>query len=161
MVKYRRLKMDELEELESEFVRFLASNSVTAEDWISLKSQEPQKAEDLIDLFSDLVFDKILSTVEYMEHKLKSVIRVYRFQDEKITMVGMMVEDNPELDFTANDSPETMMIQLQQSGGNVKTFSGEKRYKFEKEKEIFLLMEEGALISKDPLLYNTIKSLQE
>ncbi len=160
-MKYRRLTIEELEELESEFVRFLASNSITADDWVKIKEDKTDQAEGLIEMFSDLVFDKILSNVEYLEHKRKADLRVYKFLDEKILMVGLMVDGADHFDFSKDSSPEEMLSTLQQSGGKIQSFSGEKKYKFSKEKEIFLIMEEGALISKDPLLFNTISSVQK
>ncbi len=160
LVKYRRLSIDELKELESEFVRFLASNSVTADDWVGIKEKTPEKAEQLMDMFSDIVFEKILEKVDYLEHKRKGDLRVYKFLDDHIKMVGMYVEGETTLDFTKNESPEVMMQQLRQSGGNVKMFTGEKKYKKTKEMEIFLIMEEGALISKDPTLFDTLSALK-
>jgi hypothetical protein len=76
LVKYRRLRKDELEELEGEFIKFLASNTVTADDWVKTKAETPEKAEDLLDVFSDIVFEKILEKVEYLEHKRPKDFRV-------------------------------------------------------------------------------------
>lgn len=160
-MKYRRLRKEELEELESEFVRFLASNTVTADDWVKIKAETPEKAGELLDMFSDIVFEKILEKVEYLEHKRPRDIRVYKILDDKIQMMGLFVEGETSLDFTKDESPEMMMIKLQQDGGNVKMFSGEKTFKKLKETEIFELLEEGALISKDPTMFNTLSSLKQ
>lgn len=159
-MKYRRLYKEELEELESEFIKFLASNTVTADDWVKIKSDAPEKAEKLLDMFSDIVFEKILLNVEYLEHKRPRDLRVYKFHDTKVVMMGMYVEGETTLDFTKDLSPQEMMLQLNQSGGHIKMFSGEKPFKYTKEMEIFKIMEEGALISKDPTLFNTLSSLK-
>ena len=62
-MKYRRLTIDELKELEQEFVRFLASNTVTSEDWQAVKTTNPERADQLIDIFSDIVFDKVIDKI--------------------------------------------------------------------------------------------------
>lgn len=160
LVKYRRLRKEELEELESEFVRFLASNTVTADDWVKIKAETPEKAGNLLDMFSDIVFEKILEKVEYLEHKRPRDLRVYKILDDKIQMMGLYVEGKTSLDFTKNESPEHMLAQLANGTGNVKMFSGEKKFKKIKETEIFQILEEGALISKDPTLFNTLSALK-
>ena len=159
-VKYRRLHRDELEELEQEFVKFLASNTVTADDWVKIKVESPEKAERLLDMFSDIVFEKILLNVEYLEHKRPRDVRAYKFLDDKVMMMGMYIEGESSLDFTQQSSPQEMLSELNKVGGSVKMFSGEKTYKYTKEMEIFKIMEEGALISKDPTLFNTLSSLK-
>lgn len=156
-MKYRRLTKEELQELEQEFVRFLASNSVTADEWVQLKSDTPEKAEGLIDVFSDIVFENILSKVEYMEHKQKNLLRVYHFLDDKVLMMGMVHRGNRVVDFAENLSVDEMLEQVRE--GQLELFSGEKKYKQLKEKEIFFILEEGALISKDPTLFNTLSEL--
>ncbi len=45
-MKYRRLDKEELEELEQEFIKFLAVNTVTADDWAKIQwgnSNAPQQ----------------------------------------------------------------------------------------------------------------------
>jgi hypothetical protein len=161
LVKYRRLRRDELEELEGEFIKFLASNTVTADDWVKTKAETPEKAEDLLDVFSDIVFEKILEKVEYLEHKRPKDFRIYKFSDDKIQMVGMYIKGETALDLTQNESPEKMMQALHASGADVQFISGEKKFKKTKEMEIFQILEEGALISKDPTLFNTLSALRK
>lgn len=160
-MKYRRLRKDELEELESEFIRFLASNTITADDWVKIKEETPERAEGLLDVFSDIVYEKILEKVEYLEHKRPRDIRVYKVFDDKIQMMGLFVEGETTLDFTQNEAPEQMLVRLGKDGGNVKMFSGEKKFKKTKEMEIFQILEEGALISKDSTLFKTLSSLKQ
>ena len=47
-MKYRRLSNAELQELEKDFVKFLATNHITATDWVKLKENNPIKVEKLI-----------------------------------------------------------------------------------------------------------------
>jgi hypothetical protein len=51
MSKYRTLKRDELKILEKDFVQFLVTNGIMANDWELLKIEEPEKAEGLIEMF--------------------------------------------------------------------------------------------------------------
>jgi len=160
-MKYRRLAKEELAELEQEFVRFLAANSVTADDWQKLKAAEPEKAEGLIDIFSDIVFEKTLSGAEYLEFKTPKDLKTFHFKKEKVTLNGLKVEGPSNLDFTQDVSPEQMLGQLKMSTAQLKLYTAEKEYRKEREQEIFDLMERGALISRDGALFKTLESLKK
>ena len=67
-MKYQRLSKEQLEELHVEFINFLATQSITAEEWSDIKENKPQVAEEEIDIFSDLVWEKVLTNAQYLEH---------------------------------------------------------------------------------------------
>ena len=67
-MKYIRLTKEQLEEMHQEFINFLATQSITAEEWESIKKNKPEVAEQELDVFSDLVWEGVLSKVEYLEH---------------------------------------------------------------------------------------------
>jgi len=160
-MKYRRLRNDELQEMEKEFITFLASNSVTSDDWKKLKSEQNDKAEQLIALFSDIVFDKVLDQVEYLEYKAPKDMKTFHFGPDKATMLGVRVEGESRIDFTKNDSPEQMSGQMMMSDAKLKMYRAEKVYQKDRKFEIFGLMENGALISRDGAMYKTLQELAE
>ncbi len=160
-MKFRRLHKEELQELEKEFVQFLATNSITSDEWEKMKKEENEKAEKIIDIFSDMVFQSILSSVDLLELKEKQEIKFFKFLDEKVKMIGIKAEGTSDLDFTQPDSPNKMMEQLHASGAQLKLLSAEKKYAKEKELEIFAMMEAGCLISKDSHLYDTLVELKQ
>ena len=75
-MKYRRLNEAELKDLEQDFIRFLASNQVTADDWKKLKDSKSDQADGLIGLFSDQVFDKVYPS--HHLHKIKPDLSFYK-----------------------------------------------------------------------------------
>lgn len=160
-MKYRRLRTDELEEMETEFITFLASNSVTGEDWERLKTDHPGQADQLIDLFSDIVFDKVLDKVEYLEYKAPKDMKTFHFGPDKAVMLGVRVEGDSRIDFTRDESPEQMAGQMMLSGAKLKLYRAEKVYQKERKQELFDLMENGALISRDGAMYKTLQELAE
>ena len=159
-MKYRRLRQDELESLEKEFVRFLAANQVTADDWKKLKAKELEKAEKLIEIFSDIVFEKVLSDVEYMEYQTPKDIKTFHFEEDRILLNGLLIEGNTSFDFTQGQSPQQMLQQIQLSGAQLKLYTAEKPYSRGRDMEIFEMMENGALISKDGSLFKTLEGLK-
>ncbi|WP_236975225.1 DUF6495 family protein [Membranihabitans maritimus] len=159
-MKYRRLRKDELEELKPEFVEFLASNQIEAKDWERIKKEEIEKAERLIDIFSDIVFEKILSSVHYLEQRSPGTIRIFKFDDEQITMNGIMIEDNTKIDFTENQTPEELIQLFKLAPGKLKIFTAQKSYSKDKLTEIYDLMQKGCLIVKNDQLFQVIEKLK-
>ncbi|GAA5221110.1 DUF6495 family protein [Membranihabitans marinus] len=161
MMKFRRLETDELTALEPEFIRFLAANQVTASDWEKLKAEDVEKAHGLIDLFSDIVFEKILSGVDYLEQRDPKTIRIFKFEEEKVVMNGLTVKGSDVIDLTKDQDAAVLKQLFEMSAGKLNIFSGEKKYRKPKLEEIFDLMEKGCLILKDPTIFDTIEKLKQ
>ena len=128
-MRYRRLTNDELKELEKEFVRFLASNTVTGEDWEKIKKEDTEKAEGLIEMFSDIVFEKTISKIEYLEYRSPKDLKIFYCKDDIIEMVGIIVEGNSDIDFSKEMDAENMIHQLQTSKASLKLMAANKKYK--------------------------------
>lgn len=160
-MKYRRLKSDELAELESEFIRFLASQSIPGPDWEKMKKEQKEKAEGLIEVFSDMVYDKILKDIEYLELKTKNDLKTFHCGPEKIIMRGLIVAGNSNLDFTKEQSPEQMLGQMKMSAAELKLYRAEKKYPADREAELFRMLEGGCLISKEGALYKTLEEFDQ
>ena len=67
-MKYARLTKEQLEEMHQEFINFLATQSITADEWEKIKKEKPETAEEELDIFSDLIWEGVLNKVEYLEH---------------------------------------------------------------------------------------------
>lgn len=149
-MKYRRLTMEELKDMENEFVRFLVSNGVTADDWEKIKVENPTKAEGLIEIFSDVVFDKVLEKVKYIEFRTPYDIKTFRCLENKIELLGLKVSGTSSLDFTKSQPLQNMLTYIKSAPeGGVQMYSAEKAYKDNNpKKEIFSMLENGAFISE-------------
>lgn len=157
---YRRLNQEELQSLRTEFTQFLASNTVTANDWVTLKKDSPEKAEGLIDLFSDIVFEKTLDKIQYLQHRTPDNLRIFECGPEKMIMLGLYVEGSADLDFTKPGQPAEMLQKLRTSNAKLKMYQAEKAYNASgRKKELFKMMEEGCLIS-DGRLYQALKGMR-
>ncbi len=159
-MKFRRLRSAELQELEADFVQFLAANTVTGSDWEQLKTAQPERAEGLIELFSDIVFEKVIKGVEYLEFKSPRDIKTFHFLEDKIILNGLRVKGETTLDFTQGQDPEAMVAQVRASGAQVQVYTAEKGYQPDREQELFRMMESGALISKDGMLFKVLEGLK-
>jgi hypothetical protein len=159
-MKYRQLTLDELEELQTEFIRFLAANTVTGDDWTRIKAEDPQKAQGLIEIFSDLVFDKIIAGIEYLEVKTPLDYKTFYCTADKIYLLGLKVEGASSFDFTQNEAPQEMMARIQNTGAQLKLYSAEKGYQPNREDELFRMLENGARIDKTGTMYQLLANLK-
>ena len=141
--KYRALTQDELSGLEKEFIDYLIVNGITADDWVKIKEEEKDKAEDIIVLFSDVVFEGVMRKVKFLEFREKSDLKAFQCLDEKIILVGM-ISDNPETDFTEKSYLETA---AQNPPKGVKVYTTEKHYTKTRELELFEMIQAGCSIS--------------
>lgn len=141
--KYRELNPEELKSLEKEFVDYLIVNGITADDWVRIKEEEKEKAEDIITLFSDVVLEGVLRKVQFLEFRTKSDIKAFQCLNDKMVLVGMS-SDNSAVDFT-NESFFQKASSEAPSG--VKVYTTEKPYGQSRESELFEMIQNGCQIS--------------
>ena len=154
-MKYKRLESAELKELEKEFIHFLSSAQITGADWEKMKVAEIEKAEELIEVFSDLVYEKVMSKIEYLEYRDNKSLNIFHFTNDKIVLMGLRVKENHSLDLMADNVFE----QWNQSSMNaVNLVKTEKGYLKERGLEVFELLQTGCFIT-DGNLYNLLKKL--
>ncbi len=154
-MKYKRLAKEELIELEKEFVNFLASAQITGPDWEKLKQDENGKAEELLDVFSDMVYEKVMSKIKYLEYRDNRSLNIYCCLEDKILLVGLRVKENYSLDLTADDLFDQMN---KSSNSSVNIIHSEKGYTKDRGVEVFELVKSGCYIT-DEKLFVTIKGI--
>jgi len=82
MLKYRVLTKEELLSLETEFKQFLILNELHDAEWRQLASQNPEKAQGFIDLFSNIVLEKAYQKVPGLLQIGKDFLCVFHLEDE-------------------------------------------------------------------------------
>jgi hypothetical protein len=152
MPKYRYLSLEELQELEKEFVEYLVLNGITADDWEKLKAEDPEKADKVIELFSDVVFESILRKVEYLEYRTPHEVRTFQCLPDRLVVVGMKAENDPEIDFTDSGFIQSAMENPPYS---LRVYTTEKHYEKPRELALFEMTEAGCIIS-DGRLFKTL-----
>jgi cag pathogenicity island protein 24 len=143
-MKYRDLAIEELEEVKDEFVKFLASNSITSEDWLKLKKAEPEKAHTLISIFSDLFWEKVLDRISFAELRTPKDIRIFKFGAEALEMIHMTIK-HPDFDFTNGDNIQALSTEkVDINELEPELFTGSKKYESNKKRALFEILENGA-----------------
>lgn len=154
-MKFKRLPQKDLEALEKDFIQFLASHSITANDWVKMKESELEKAEELIDIFSDMVYSKAMTNIRYVDKRTSQKMIVCYLKDEEIEMLGIEV-DNKDLDLT---SPRTLAeLAKGEFKDKVTIFKDTKEYKKDRSEEVFDMLENGYYVV-DSQLFNLMRHL--
>ena len=161
-MEYRRLTLEELKELEPEFKRFLATHQIQPEDWETIKAQEPERMESIIEQFSDIVFDKVLGTVHYLEYRKSREITVFYFAEDQLYLAGLQIQNN-EADIDLNH-PDVLNQLAADAGsilreGDVAVFTSSKPYQRTRKQELLHFWESGCTVS-NASLYHSIQSLK-
>ena len=66
-MQYPCLTLAQLAALEQDFVAFLIVNGIEGETWKTLNETNPTKAQDLTNLFSQVVEEKVLKETRYVK----------------------------------------------------------------------------------------------
>ena len=147
-MQYARLTKEQLEELHQEFVNFLATQSITAEEWKDIKTNKPHVAEEELDIFSDLVWERVLSNAQYLEHVSSNQMHLFELNEDKMSLIAIKIE-NDGVDITTKEGYHW----LQENLGDEKVvfFSATKEYTDKPNLDKFKLIQQGASITKGDL----------
>ncbi|MGB5821543.1 MAG: DUF6495 family protein [Saonia sp.] len=147
-MKYARLTKEQLEELHTEFINFLATQSITSDEWSDLKINKPRVAEEELDVFSDLIWEGVLSKVDFLENISKQQMHLFHLTDKEMKLISVKVM-NPEIDL-GTASGFTWFKNNYQSDF-VEYLTASKAYTADKNLDKFSLIQQGAVITKGDL----------
>ena len=148
-MKYSRLTKEQFEELHQEFINFLATQSITADEWTNLKVNKPELAETELDVFSDLIWEGVLNQAEYLEHI--SPQHMYLFHLGEDNMQAIVLNIKAEVDITTDEGYQWLRDNLMDD--SVEFFQADKAYTNDKNLDKFKMIKQGAVITKGEL-YN-------
>ena len=146
-MKYRQLTKEQFESLHEEFALFLASQSIDVKEWNQLKKEKPQVAEDEMNVFSDVVWDDVLTKTVYLEHFSKQSINLFKCDESEIQRI--FVKINKDINLLEQEGFEWLLSNP--TDDVVEYFNGTKEYTSERNSEVFDLIEKGSSISKGEL----------
>ena len=154
-MKYKRLTKEQFDELNPEFANFLATQSIDKKEWDQIKLNTPEVAEQELDVFSDLIWEGVLTNAQFLEHFSKNHIFLFHCQEKHIQ--SMVIKSLvSEIDFMTKEG-------LQWLGENLFTDTvelhlGKKEYEKERNEAIFDLIVQGTILS-DGQLYIQINTV--
>ena len=147
-MKYKRLTQEQFHELHEEFATFLATQSIDAKEWEHIKEKKPEVMEEELDIFSDLVWDKVLEKAEYLESIFPQHMYLFHAATTQLELIGLKILSE-DIDLTTGQGFEWLRNNLLDD--KVEIFEAQKAYSEEPKADIFQLIEQGAQITKGDL----------
>ncbi|MDO3694427.1 DUF6495 family protein [Wenyingzhuangia sp. chi5] len=154
-MKYIQLTKEQLEELHQEFATFLATQQIDVKEWNDIKANKPEVADEEINIFSDMVWEDVLTKAEYVEHFSKSSINLFYCTEGLIQRI-MIKSNDDTIDLSSQQGIQTLLNNPKSK--QFEFFKGAKKYAKERNLEIFDLILKGASINKEGALYQNFKS---
>lgn len=154
-MKYARLTKEQFDELHAEFASFLATQAIDKAEWDSLKINKPEVAEQELDVFSDLIWEGVLSKAEFLEHFSKNHIFLFQCFDTHVHSI-VLKSFNLEVDFLTKEGLEWLSDNMFTDVIEMKT--GKKMFTEDRNLSIFELIKQGAFLS-DGQLFKQINSI--
>ncbi|MAP81405.1 MAG: hypothetical protein CL526_09990 [Aequorivita sp.] len=147
-MKYARLTKEQFEELHKEFINFLATQSITADEWAKLKAEKPEVAEQELDVFSDLIWEGVLNKVKYLEHISPNQLMLFHVTDAFMELIAVKIDDK-SIDITTQYGYKWLQQNLHDD--KVSLYTSSKAITEDRNKDLFILIQQGAVITKGEL----------
>lgn len=158
-MKYTRLTKEQFEALQQEFINFLATQSITGEEWANIKENKPEIAEHELDIFSDLVWEGVLKQAKFLENISAQQLFLFSIGETEMSLIVVKVT-NEARDITTAEGYK--WLQENFTSDEVEFFTSTKEFSArvspeasaeaqDKTGDIFALIKQGAVITKGEL----------
>jgi hypothetical protein len=143
-MKYRMLTKEERQIFDEDFKHFMISNGVTNEEWLDMNERNLEKALDLVELFSDVVLEKVYQKIEYIEFRSEDSCLIFNCTPDLLKLISILPKAGKKVNL---NTPESIHSALQNQLKDLDIFKSEKPYTTLRELEIHQMIEQGCLNS--------------
>lgn len=156
-MKYRQFTKEQLEELHEEFAVFLASQQIEKNEWEEIKKNKPEVAEEELNVFSDLVWEKVMDNTNYVEHFSSETINLFKCNNDNLQRIVVNVKTEG-VDLLTKEGFDWFLDNSKND--SIEYLRGQKKYDRERNLEIFDLIQKGGVISKGELFEGVLRIIQ-
>ena len=146
-MEYSRLSSEQFNELNQEFATFLAANSLDKKEWDQIKTQNPSQAEEILDRFSDLVWNDVLDKNLFIEHLNPQHLFLFECLENHMQLILIKTQDQT-VDFTRPSGLQ--WIQDHFHSDSISLFQSQKKYS-QRKHDIYDLIQKGGQLSNGSL----------
>jgi cag pathogenicity island protein 24 len=147
-MKYSRLTKEQFEALKQEFVNFLATQSISGEEWKNIKKKSPEVAEQELDIFSDLVWEGALKQAKYLENISPQQLFLFSIGEAEMSLIVVKVTNDS---YNITTPGGYSWLQENFASDEVEFFTSSKAFSEDKNTDIFSLIKQGSVITKGEL----------
>jgi hypothetical protein len=156
-MKYSRLTKEQFEEMHPEFINFLSTQAIDKAEWDKIKIEKPEIAEQELDVFSDLVWEGVLTNTEYLEHFSKNHIFLFQCFDTYVKSI-VLKSLVPETNFLTKEGLQWLSDNMFTETIEMKI--GKKEFTEDRNQSLFELIQQGSFLS-DGQLFKQVNSIIE
>ena len=151
-MKFRILNQTELKEFEEELKQFLIINGIDHELWLKINENDPNKAIELIELFSDLIFEQVFEKIQFLEYRATNMLYLFHCKSDSIDLIGLKSDS----EFVNFSTTEEIHMSITQHSNLISYFQQTKSYTDNRELELFKMVESGCFVSTQEF-YNAME----
>jgi hypothetical protein len=139
-MKFRTLTIEELTSLKDEFVKFLVVNGIEATQWQKMKSEDIIQSQQIINAFSDFIFERIIAKANYIDFFDGKSLKLFHCEPDQIHLINIECEGYyPDL--------EDFLTRIDKNDSEIYMQSALKVYHPDRSIEIFRMIQNGGIIS--------------
>jgi len=153
-MKYRLLNKEEMEIFDQDFKHFLIANGVSNEEWVELNQKNISKATQLVELFSDTIFQKVYEKIQFIEFRSAESCIVFNCLPDSIELISI----NRKSDQIDLSTPDSIHEALTKNSSEINYFKSSKKYNTLRELEIHQMIENGCFNSSEEF-WNSLTQL--
>jgi len=142
-VKYHRLTHEQFTELQEEFTVFLATQGLDHVRWEQIKTNQTQQLDALLDLFSDIVWDKIVGECDFLEYSVSDQLFLFNTSDAESARAIVVKVSNKVIDLTSSIGFQWVLNHL--DSNQISFFKGSKAYGSSKNEFVYSYLKKGAI----------------
>jgi len=125
---------------------FLVVNGLENDTWTELNENDPEKAIEVIEIFSDTVLQRVYEKIKFLEHRTKDSCMVFNLQKEGIELISINSKPNSSVDLS---TPESIHDALVNNSSQLTIFKTSKKYAKERELEVHDMISSGCVNSNE------------
>ena len=146
-MRFRLLSDLELKELSEDFTQFLIVQGLDDETWRKINKENKEKALQIVEVFSDTVFLKVYSKVQFMSFTSEQVFSIFKIKKDAIDLI-LLKSTDPKLVFNSSEPLESL---INNSIGKWELYSSSKQLGDKVPDEVHQLTLQGCQIESEEI----------
>lgn len=126
----------------------MATQSIDKKEWDDLKSNKPEIADQEIDVFSDMIWDRAISNVNFIDHFSNNYIFLFKCVDTTVYSYVINTKDET-VDFLTTEGINWLSENMFSNAIEIQ--KGKRNISDDRNGALFSIIKQGGIISKGDL----------
>ena len=113
----------------------------------------------MIATFSDMVMERVLSNISYLEHRSEKSLMLFRCFSDEMLLTSIRIKEDIGVTFTDDKSVEVGLQTDLFKDGTLSYFTTSKRYSKSRQEDVFELTQGGCWVVTEEYYNNIVSSI--